>query len=74
MKKTKTYQQVIGETIEQMRTEKGWTQGELAELVGTSQSAIHRIEKGGQNVSLEMIKKLSEALGNQILSINELVK
>ena len=42
-------------------------------MVGTSQSAIHRIEKGGQNVSLEMVKKLSEALGNQILSINDSV-
>lgn len=73
MKKQKTYQEVIGETIEQMRLEKGWTQGELAEAVGSSQSAIHRIEKGGQNVSLEMIKKLSEALGNQILSINNSV-
>ncbi len=73
MKRAKTYQQVIGETIEQMRTEKGWTQGELAEKVGTSQSAIHRIEKGGQNISLEMVKKLSEALGNQILSINDSV-
>ena len=73
MKKPKTYQEVIGETIEQMRTDKGWTQGELAEATGTSQSAIHRIEKGGQNVSLEMIKKLSEALGTQILSINDSV-
>ena len=73
MKKAKTYQQVIGETIEQMRLEKGWTQGDLAEAVGSSQSAIHRIEKGGQNVSLEMVKKLSEALGNQILSINDSV-
>ena len=72
MKKAKTYNEVIGETIEQMRTEKGWTQGELAEKVGTSQSAIHRIEKGGQNISLEMIKKLSEAFGAQILSINDL--
>lgn len=73
MKKAKTYQEVIGETIEQMRLEKGWTQEELAEATGTSQSAIHRIEKGGQNISLEMIKKLSEALGNQILSINDSV-
>lgn len=71
MKKQKTYQEVIGETVEQMRLEKGWTQGDLARAVGSSQSAIHRIEKGGQNVSLEMIKKLSEALGNQILSIND---
>ena len=73
MKKPKTYQQVIGETIEQMRLEKGWTQGDLANAVGSSQSAIHRIEKGGQNISLEMVKKLSEALGNQILSINDSV-
>ena len=73
MKKVRTYQQLIGETIEQMRVSKGLTQGELAKMVGSSQSAIHRIEKGGQNVSLEMIKKLSEALGGQILSINDSV-
>ena len=73
MKRPRTYQQVIGETIEHMRLEKGWTQEELAKAVGSSQSAIHRIEKGGQNISLEMIKKLSEALGNQILSINDSV-
>ena len=73
MAKAKTYQQVIGETVEHMRLERGWTQGELANAVGSSQSAIHRIEKGGQNISLEMIKKLSEALGNQILSINDSV-
>ena len=71
MKKARNYQEVIGETIEQMRLQKGWTQGDLAEAVGSSQSAIHRIEKGGQNVSLEMIKKLSNALGTQILSIND---
>ena len=71
MGKAQTYQQLIGETVEHMRLEKGWTQEELAKMVGSSQSAIHRIEKGGQNVSLGMIRKLSEALGNQILSIND---
>ena len=48
MKKTKTYQEAIGEAIEQMRLEKGWTQGDLAREVGTSQSAIHRIERAGR--------------------------
>ncbi|MBR2543165.1 UDP-N-acetylglucosamine 1-carboxyvinyltransferase [Candidatus Saccharibacteria bacterium] len=71
MKKQRRYQEVIGELIEQLRLEKGWTQDELARAVGSSQSAIHRIEKGGQNVSLEMVKKLSEALGRQILSVND---
>jgi UDP-N-acetylglucosamine 1-carboxyvinyltransferase len=71
MKKVGTYQQLIGDTIEHMRLEKSWTQEDLAKAVGTSQSAIHRIEKGSQNISLEMVKKLSEALGTQILSIND---
>ena len=73
MKKSKTYQQVIGETIEYLRLQKDWTQGDLARAVNSSQSAIHRIEKGTQNISLEMIKRLSEALGTQILSINDSV-
>ncbi|MBR2998486.1 UDP-N-acetylglucosamine 1-carboxyvinyltransferase [Candidatus Saccharibacteria bacterium] len=73
MKKVKSYQEVIGEAIERLRLEKGWTQEDLAREVGSSQSAIHRIEKGGQNISLEMVKKLSEALGKQILSVNDTV-
>ncbi|MBR3256267.1 UDP-N-acetylglucosamine 1-carboxyvinyltransferase [Candidatus Saccharibacteria bacterium] len=71
MKTNGKYQQLIGKTIEHLRLKKGWTQGDLAQAVGSSQSAIHRIEKGGQNVSLGMINKLSEALGNQILSVND---
>ncbi len=68
-----SYQEAIGRVIERLRTEKGWTQMQLAEAIGSSQSAIHRIEKGGQNVSLELIKKLSLALGGQILSVNDTV-
>ncbi|MBQ3453030.1 UDP-N-acetylglucosamine 1-carboxyvinyltransferase [Candidatus Saccharibacteria bacterium] len=71
MKKARNYQEIIGETVEHMREEKGWTQEELARAVGSSQSAIHRIEKGGQNISLEMVRKLSEVFGTQILSIND---
>ncbi|MBP5675217.1 UDP-N-acetylglucosamine 1-carboxyvinyltransferase [Candidatus Saccharibacteria bacterium] len=71
MKKELTYQQEIGRVIEGMRKEKGLTQSELAKRIGTSQSAIHRIEKGDQNISLEMVKKVSGELGGQILSIND---
>lgn len=71
--KTPTYQEEIGRVVEKLRTEKGWTQTQLAEAVGTSQSAIHRIEKGGQNISLEQVRKLSVALGSQILSVSDTV-
>lgn len=68
-----SYQEAIGRVVERLRTEKGWTQAQLAEAIGSSQSAIHRIEKGRQNISLEQTKKLSRALGGQILSVNDVV-
>lgn len=68
-----TYQEAIGRVVERLRMEKGWTQSQLAEKIGSSQSAIHRIEKGRQNISLELTKKLSRALGGQILSVNDSV-
>ena len=71
MVNTRTYQQEIGNIISRLRQDKGLTQAELAKLVGTSQSAIHRMEKGDQNISLEMIGKLSSCLEGQILSVND---
>ena len=69
--KSKTgYQQEIGGVVAHLRTEKGMTQAELAELLGTSQPTVYRIENGKQNVSLGMVKKLSTALGSPILSVN----
>ncbi|MBR2589059.1 UDP-N-acetylglucosamine 1-carboxyvinyltransferase [Candidatus Saccharibacteria bacterium] len=67
---SKTYQQEIGNVVSHLRRERGLTQAELAKLVGSSQPAIYRIERGSQNVSLDMIKKLSSALKSPILSVN----
>jgi UDP-N-acetylglucosamine 1-carboxyvinyltransferase len=71
MSKRSNYYLEIGEVISQERALRNWTQAQLAKKVGTSQSAINRIEKGRQNVSLEMIEKLSRALGTQILTISD---
>lgn len=46
------------------------TQAELAAKIGTSQSAINRIEKGGQNTSIEMISRISEVLSTEIVRLN----
>lgn len=64
------YKQRIGALIQETRQAKGMTQTQLAELIGTSQSAINRIEKGGQNISLEMISRISEVLSTNILTLN----
>ncbi|MBR2600887.1 UDP-N-acetylglucosamine 1-carboxyvinyltransferase [Candidatus Saccharibacteria bacterium] len=66
----RSYQQEIGSVVEHLRVEKGWTQAELAKMIGTSQPAIYRIENGLQNVSLDMVNKLSHAFGSPILSVN----
>jgi UDP-N-acetylglucosamine 1-carboxyvinyltransferase len=57
-----TYKTKIGTLIQETRQSRGLTQTQLAEALNTSQSAINRIEKGGQNISLEMLARISEVL------------
>ena len=40
----------IGRLVRDARKQRGLTQNELASLLNTSQSAIHRIESGNQNL------------------------
>ena len=47
------------------------TQAQLATSLGTSQSAINRIESGKQNISLEMVARISEVLSSNIVTINK---
>lgn len=69
--KSDTYLRKIGELIAINRQNKGLTQAQLAEDLGTSQSAIHRIENGGQNISVEMIARISEVLGSNVMTLND---
>lgn len=45
------------------------TQSELASLLRTSQSAVARIEKGEQNLTTEMLSKISRALNKDVESL-----
>lgn len=65
------YATKIGTFIQETRQSKGMTQADLAKELGTSQSAINRIEKGGQNISLDMLGRISEVLSSQIVSLNQ---
>lgn len=66
------YKKRIGSLVQETRTRRGLTQSQLAEALGTSQSAVNRIEKGGQNVSLEMLARIGEVLSSDIVSVNTL--
>ena len=68
---TAKYLKNIGVLIQETRQARGMTQAELAAALGTSQSAVNRIEKGGQNISLEMIARIGEVLSSEIVRINK---
>ena len=50
----------IASQIQSMRADKGWTQGNLAELIGTKQTGVSRLETNG-NASLSTLKKVASA-------------
>jgi len=68
---TTSYSAKIGSLIQELRQSKGLTQAELAKKLSTSQSAINRIEKGGQNISLDMLNRISEVLSTPILTVSK---
>ena len=70
MNSEKSYLEKIGQLIQEYRLHQNLTQAELAEKIGTSQSAINRIESGKQNITVEMLARISEELSSEIISVN----
>jgi UDP-N-acetylglucosamine 1-carboxyvinyltransferase len=66
---TDDYLARIGNLIRDARKHRGWTQQQLADVLATSQSAVNRIERGHQNLSLEMLARIGEALDSEIVSL-----
>jgi len=53
--------------VYRLRTEAGLTQAELASRMGTTQSAIARMEGGGTRPTLETLEKLAVAVGGELV-------
>ncbi|MBT4056345.1 helix-turn-helix transcriptional regulator, partial [Candidatus Peregrinibacteria bacterium] len=59
------------EAIIAKRLEQGLTQSELAQKIGTKQSAISRLESGNYNPSFTFLEKVAKALNlNLIVSLS----
>ena len=56
----------IIEEIIMARREKNLTQKGLAELIGTKQSNISRLESGNYNPSLDFLRKVATAMGKKL--------
>jgi len=67
--RSEAYLRQIGTLIRDARKHRGLTQAGLAAALGTSQSAVNRIEQGGQNLSVEMLTRISEALDQELVSV-----
>jgi len=52
----------IADRVAAQRAAKGLSQRELAELVGTTQSAIARLERGGRPPRIDTLLRIAEAL------------
>jgi UDP-N-acetylglucosamine 1-carboxyvinyltransferase len=65
-----TTNEKIGHLIYQIRQERGLTQAEFARKLGTSQSAVNRIEHGKQNLSLETLGRISDVLKKPLISLS----
>lgn len=57
----------IARRVIRLRTQYGLTQEELAERVGTTASAISRLESGQHRPSLDTLSKLAHAYGGHLL-------
>ena len=57
----------IADKVAKQRAAKGLSQRELAELVGTTQSAIARLERGGRPPRIDTLLNIADALDCELV-------
>lgn len=54
---------MIGERLKKMRTDRGWSQGTVADKIGVATSAVSMYENDQREPSLDIIEKLANIYG-----------
>jgi transcriptional regulator with XRE-family HTH domain len=63
------YRLAFGMAIRERRATLGLSQEQLAEMVGCHRNYMGRIERGEQNITLDMMFRVSQSLGASIAEI-----
>ena len=58
-----------GATVKRLRSERRWTQEELAARIGCARNTIARIESGNRRPSLALLERLARALKVEIADL-----
>ena len=58
----KEYQLVLARRVRNLRTQRGWTQEHLAEVTQVTRACINAVEGGKQNVSMDILVRIANAL------------
>ena len=61
----------LGNRIRALRQERGWTQVEMAEMLGVDRSYLSEIETGKKDPSLRVLKTIADGFG---LSLSQLLR
>ncbi len=61
----------FGRKVKTLRLQKNMSQGNLAKKLGVHSTYISKIERGEQNMSIQGLEKLAQAIG---VSVDELLK
>ena len=62
---------MIGKIIKYMRKNKGYTQKELAEIIGVAQTTLSGYETGYSSPVFDIIKDISENCDYEIIFVNK---
>lgn len=56
----------VGRRMAELRENNGFTQADVAEAIGTTVPNLQRIEYGTQNVTIETLTKIANAIGVKV--------
>ena len=61
----------MGESIRAMRTAQGWEQEQLGQIAGINTANVRSVEAGKYAVDIDVLNKIAEALGAELLMVEK---